>query len=440
MLRAASLYLAFAAIALAGPGIALQRLARRARRSGARPPARHRRRGGQLLALARHRRAVALPRARPAPGPGVLLWPGAWPAAPRALPARRARPLRRDRRSSSRPPSTRGTGSRPAASSSSTRSSLRHRVPRGPHPRADARLPAAAPRRVRLPRRLPPRRRPRAGRGPALGAASIPTTPSAVSTSRSARSRSSWRCAPTAPRGLGRRRGESRLPWTLLATDFWRSSSRRTRGRNWWADLLRGNILISLALANPVVPALALAPRRPRRACRATTRARAAAGWSLAAALAFAVPFFKVFLGAHLAARAGRGGALAPRRPKGAPLVRRLPCAVATAPWSLGTGGRTVDVALAPLDLVRITRESLGLAPLRGARASSAGPRCGSRASLGLRALRPARRRARPPRRPVAAPAAGGHGPGGLAAGPALPGLGAGDAARAEGSSTTPPT
>ena len=66
----------------------------------------------------------------------------------------------------------------------------------------------------------------------------------------------------------GRRAGLGRaavavLPWTLLATDLafiffpdpWAT---------WWADLLRGNILISLFLANPAIPALACSSRSVR--------------------------------------------------------------------------------------------------------------------------------------------------------------------------------
>jgi hypothetical protein len=155
------------------------------------------------------------------------------------------------------------------------------------------------------------------------------------------------------------------LPWTLLATDLafvfvpdpWLT---------WWPDLLRGNILISLFFANPVVPALALVLA----ALIALSRYESGEGrgWlALAAGLAFAVPFFKVFLGAHLLLGLIAAALVAPRGRQAAPLAAALPCAVATAILVLGTGGRTVDVTLAPLDLVRITRESLGLAPRHGA-------------------------------------------------------------------------
>jgi hypothetical protein len=155
------------------------------------------------------------------------------------------------------------------------------------------------------------------------------------------------------------------LPWTLLATDLAFVFAPDPRS-NWWADLLRGNVLISLALANPIVLALGLLLA----ALVAFSRYESGEGrgWlALAAALAFAVPFFKVFLGAHLLLGLAVAAALAPRGRRAGAIAVALPCAVATALLVLGTAGRTVDVALAPLDLVRITRESLGLPPLGGA-------------------------------------------------------------------------
>jgi hypothetical protein len=190
-------------------------------------------------------------------------------------------------------------------------------------------------------------------------------------------------------RAYGQRAGLSRaaaaaLPWTLLAADLafvfgpdpWLT---------WWADLLRGNILISLFLANPVIPALALVLA----ALIALSRYEAGEGraWLvLAAGLAFAVPFFKVFLGAHLLLGLGVAVLLAsPNRRAGA-LVLALPCALSTALLVLGAGGRTVDVVLAPLDLVRITRDSLGMAPLSGP-ALAAWSLLWIAASLGLRVV-----------------------------------------------------
>jgi hypothetical protein len=47
-------------------------------------------------------------------------------------------------------------------------------------------------------------------------------------------------------------------------------------------------------------------------------------------------------------------------------LLAALPCALATATLALGSGGETVSVSLAPLDLARVTRETLGLDPVAG--------------------------------------------------------------------------
>ena len=79
------------------------------------------------------------------------------------------------------------------------------------------------------------------------------------------------------------------------------------------------------------------------------------------------MPFFKVFLGAQLLlglgvafllARAARRSALARRRGAGRRSSRRSSCSARAA--------RRVAVRLAPLDLVRVTRETLGLAPVDG--------------------------------------------------------------------------
>ena len=131
---------------------------------------------------------------------------------------------------------------------------------------------------------------------------------------------------------------------------------------HWWADLLRGNLLVSLALSNPVIPALAMAL-----GTLVALERRTAGGTAIAAVLAGAVPFFKVFLGAHLLL--GLGAAALLRRGRARELaVVGLPCALATAALALGQGGSTVDVAFAPLDLVSVTRASLQLPELGGGR------------------------------------------------------------------------
>lgn len=155
------------------------------------------------------------------------------------------------------------------------------------------------------------------------------------------------------------------VPWTLLLTDFSFLFATNPQA-HWWTDLLRGNLLLSLVAANPIVPALAMVLG----ALVAFSRHLAGEGrghLALAAALAFALPFFKVFLGAHLLLGLGIAALLAGTRTLGPFVVIGLPCAIATAVLALGQGGETVEVALAPLDLVRVTRESLGLPALQGA-------------------------------------------------------------------------
>lgn len=152
---------------------------------------------------------------------------------------------------------------------------------------------------------------------------------------------------------------------------------------HWWSDLLRGNLLVSLALSNPVIPALALALG----SVVALEHSRAGdRRWLIVAAmLAGAVPFFKVFLGAHLLLGLAAAGLLGGRAARDLALVA-LPCALATAALVLGQGGRTVDVALAPLDLVRVTRDSL-LLPALSAPAFLGWAALWIAASLGLRII-----------------------------------------------------
>ena len=165
---------------------------------------------------------------------------------------------------------------------------------------------------------------------------------------------------------LARRLGGSGLAaalaaWSLLATDLsfaWAGP----RHVDWWSDVFRGNLLISLAFTNPVVPALALATG----ALVALSRLEQSEGrgWlALAALQAAAVPFFKVFLGAQLGLALGiavlavalryarEGGAVARR------VIPALLLAVAAAPGVLllagGAGGEQVEVHFAPLHMVR---------------------------------------------------------------------------------------
>lgn len=154
-------------------------------------------------------------------------------------------------------------------------------------------------------------------------------------------------------------------PWTLLLTDFSFAYASNAQA-HWWCDLLRGNLLLSLVYANPVVPALGLALG----ALVALSRfdeTRLPGHLALAAFLAGATPLFKVFLGAQLLLALGTAFLLARSAPRVGLALVGLPAAVVTAFLALGQGAETVSVALAPLDLVRATRETLGLSPVTGA-------------------------------------------------------------------------
>jgi hypothetical protein len=146
-------------------------------------------------------------------------------------------------------------------------------------------------------------------------------------------------------------------PWSLLATDgsFVLALLLPVA---WWTDLLRGNVLMSMAFDNPVVLAMALALG----ALVALSRyeAREGRGWLvLCVVLAAAVPIFKVFVGAQLALALGWAAL------RGRPLwPRLLPCASSLA-MSLvlahAVQGERVEVAWAPLDLLKRSVVGLGL-------------------------------------------------------------------------------
>ena len=155
-------------------------------------------------------------------------------------------------------------------------------------------------------------------------------------------------------------------PWTLLLTDFSFVFATNLRA-HWWTDLLRGNLLLSFVYANPIVPALSLALGSLVALSRHEETGERGP-LALATLLAAAVPFFKVFLGAHLLLGLAVAFVLSRGGPRRALLVVAVPCALATAALVLGQGGQTVSVVFAPLDLARITRETLGLAPVEGLR------------------------------------------------------------------------
>lgn len=170
-------------------------------------------------------------------------------------------------------------------------------------------------------------------------------------------------------RGLAARIGLPPLAVTLagfspLATDF----SFLFAGNPsafYWADLLKGNLLLSLAYVNPVIPGLLLAFGT----LIAWARYEAGEGraWlALATLQAAALPHFKVFLGAHLLLGIAGASLFASRRARVGLAIVAAPCALMTAWLALGEGGAAVRVTLAPFDLARITRESLGLPAVSG--------------------------------------------------------------------------
>jgi hypothetical protein len=166
-----------------------------------------------------------------------------------------------------------------------------------------------------------------------------------------------------------------------LATDFSFVFAGNPQA-HWWCDLLSGNVLMSVAFANPVVPALALALGT----LVALSRWERDGGsrWLVVAALpAVAVAFFKVFLGAQLALGLAVAAALSPARRRPYALLATL-AAGSTAVLASGAGASTVSVAIAPFDLARITRATLSLPPVTGF-AFAAWAALWVTASLGLR-------------------------------------------------------
>jgi hypothetical protein len=157
-------------------------------------------------------------------------------------------------------------------------------------------------------------------------------------------------------------------PWALLATDFSFAFANLPEA-HWWADLLRGNLLLSLALANPVIPGLTLTLGALLALSAFLSGGRTRPGLLVAAALlAGAVPHFKVFLGPHLLLGLGAILLASPRRLVRPIALVAVPCLASTALLALGQGGRTVEITLAPLDLARVTRDVLGLPSLGGVR------------------------------------------------------------------------
>jgi hypothetical protein len=156
--------------------------------------------------------------------------------------------------------------------------------------------------------------------------------------------------------------------WSVLFTDF-SFVFASNPSASYWADLLKGNLLLSLAYVNPVVPGLLLA--LGALVALARFEAGEGRGWlALAALQGAALPHFKVFLGAHLLLGLVVAAALAwrDRRALVALAVVGGPCALMTAWLALGPGGAAVSVGLVPFDLAQLTRQSLDLPPEQGLR------------------------------------------------------------------------
>src|SRR4030095_12768025 len=111
-----------------------------------------------------------------------------------------------------------------------------------------------------------------------------------------------------------------------LLTDFSFAFARNPQA-HWWTDLLRGNLLLSLVYANPLVPALRPARGRLLALSRCEESGRPG-HLALAALQAAAVPFFKVFLGAQLLLGLGAAFLLA----RGARRSALLPLAASHGP------------------------------------------------------------------------------------------------------------
>lgn len=156
----------------------------------------------------------------------------------------------------------------------------------------------------------------------------------------------------------------SLVPWTLLLTDFSYFFATNPQA-HWWTDLLRGNLLLSLCYANPILPALALLFGILLALARHLESGKAGA-LLLALLQAAALPHFKVFLGGQLLLGLGVAFVLAVPPARRALALVALPCALSTALLALGQGSQSVAVTLAPFDLARATRDTLSLPPLFG--------------------------------------------------------------------------
>ncbi|HET7295195.1 MAG TPA: hypothetical protein VFM88_22445 [Vicinamibacteria bacterium] len=155
-------------------------------------------------------------------------------------------------------------------------------------------------------------------------------------------------------------------PFTVLLGDLAFVFAGQPAAR-WWTELLGGNLLLSLDFGNSLVPALAMALGATIAAARSASGGPA--GWLLAAAiLGLALPFFKVFLAAQLAACAVLAAVLLRRRgaPGAALLAFALPSIAGVLWLASSPAARAVQVLLDPLAPVARLRALLGMAPAEG--------------------------------------------------------------------------
>ena len=155
-------------------------------------------------------------------------------------------------------------------------------------------------------------------------------------------------------------------PFTVLLGDFAFVFALHPMAR-WWTELLGGNLLLCLDFGNSLIPALAMALGAVVAVARYA--AGASGRWLAAAALlGLALPFFKVFLAAQLAASALLAAGLLHRRgASGAPLLAfALPSMCGILSLASGPAARAVQVLLDPLAPVARLRQLLELAPAEG--------------------------------------------------------------------------
>lgn len=153
------------------------------------------------------------------------------------------------------------------------------------------------------------------------------------------------------------------VPWTLLATDFsflfgWDPQAEM------WLNLTDANLLFSLAHANSSVAAILIAVA----ALVALDRHAAGEGrgWlALAVVLSLALPHFKAFVSAQYLFGLGVAALLARRFTE--PVLLALPALAGLGAVVLGRASANMEVLVDPLTIVQKLRHGLALGPAHGA-------------------------------------------------------------------------